>query len=427
MLFCQLIAKLISLIAKKLNHGGETWPGEIALKFCPNIAKDISQYLAQSIVIVGTNGKTSTAKFIVDALEGAGKRVLHNSSGANLLNGLVSSILVKLPFGARPKSYFGVFEVDEYAFAEVARHFNPGFVLILNVFRDQLDRYGEVGNILDRWQNTLEKLKQTVIIYNASDPSLARVVESSSKTFPYAIPEAFMKTNKSGVFGDYNYCERCGNALSYRGYYLAHLGQWECKSCGLKLPSNSFQMSPSLLKHLNFLPSYSVINLLAAYLLLRQLGLSEKHFLATAEKWLPAFGRGECVEKNNCRYCFYLGKNPASWSAALSNLLPKPAQRSVLVMGLNNRVPDGHDISWIWDADFSLKKYHFQKVLVFGDRAYDLAERLKVEGQENVSIFTDLFKLKGELKKTEPMSVYFLTNYSAMLEVRKLITGRSIL
>lgn len=428
LLLYQLIAKGLSFIARGLfRQAGQTWPGEIILKLNPHIARQLQPYFAQIVLVLGTNGKTTTTKFVVAALERANRKVIYNSSGANLLNGIVSSILIQLPLFNKKRDYFGVFEVDEYAFPEISRSFNPNYLIILNVYRDQLDRYGEVGNVLAKWKAQIQKLTGLKIIYQASDPALANMLFGLGlgRRLAFAVPQSFLKKPNDNVFGDYNYCERCDRRLSYRGVYLAHLGDWYCSGCGLAMPKSSFTFSPNELTRLKHWPSYLTINLESCYLLLKDMGLPNSLFWQVCHSFQPAFGRGETLKIKDKQYTFFLGKNPAGWSASL-NYISNQHHHAELILGLNNRVPDGHDISWIWDTHLDTKAGTRLNLAVFGDRAYDLALRLKMENIQVKRILPSISKLKQYLETNTATEIVFLTNYSAMLESRRLITGRAI-
>jgi len=425
MFFLQALSKLIALFSQHvLNRSGGTWPGEIILKFNPKIIKQLRPYFRQVIIITGTNGKTSTCQFINKALVAAGCQVITNDSGANLLNGVVSAILVKLPLRPKKQQFIGVFETDEYAFSQISLGLQPEVVIILNLFRDQLDRYGEVNKILARWQETLHALPKTTVIYPTADPALESMfLKTGNNRFAYRIPESFLKP-KSVIAGDYLYCPVCRHKLEYKAFYLGHLGQWRCSNCSFgMLPG--FKFNQKQLKLMAKIPSYQVINLQAVYLLLKHLKIEERFFWELIKEWQPAFGRGEDIIISKRHYALYLGKNPASWSAVLTSFTREQLKESELILGLNNRVPDGHDVSWIYDADFNLQQIP-KRVVAFGDRAYDLAVRLKINGITVNQILPDLRALKDYLHSAKSRRFIFLANYSAILELRRLLTGKSL-
>jgi UDP-N-acetylmuramyl tripeptide synthase len=377
-------------------------------------------------LVTGTNGKTSTAKFLSEALVQAGETVITNRTGANLLNGLVSSALCRLPLLSKGKKPVGVFEVDEYALSEVAQFFLPEAILFLNVFRDQLDRYGEVNNILQRWKKTLKLLGKTKLIYLGSDPALFYAFRQlQNPKFPFVIPKELLSQSPQSVYGDLVYCPVCGAKLHYSGYYLGHLGAWECQKCEIKVPKPAWQLKRK--PRFEALPEYGQINLLGVNTLLHSLNYSEASFWAALNKWQPAFGRGEIYQQNGKEYHFYLGKNPASWTAALNEITKTKVNNQILVLGLNNRVPDGHDVSWIYDAVCQIAPKQFFKVVFFGDRGFDLAVRFKLANIEHNKVFPSPKALKQYLDGQGCKKVSILANYSSLLEIRQLIVGKALI
>ncbi|MFA6005095.1 MAG: MurT ligase domain-containing protein [Patescibacteria group bacterium] len=420
-------AKLFSRFSQKvLKRGGETWPGEIALKLDPNIGHKLQSCFEKVIYVIGTNGKTSTTKLLVQVLKSQGKNVITNPSGANQLNGIISNILIQKEYSSDTK-YIGVFEVDENYFPSVAAVFPPNIVIVLNLFRDQMDRYGEVASITEKWKQVFVSNPKAVLITNASDPGIYALGEELGETVKkyYGVPDVFMQKDFK-VFGDYLYCPRCGTKLTYTGIYVSHMGSWACPKGDFKRPK-MFTYNEKRLKDLSSLPNYLVINSEAVYLALGEIGLSQESLFTALAKWEPAFGRGESISEGGKRYIFYLGKNPSSWTVVFESL-KELNKDTLLVLGLNNRDPDGHDVSWIWDTEINSKfKIQNSKIFVYGDRAYDMAVRLKVEGIRTINLTPEVTAAVREIRKAQENNVVILANYSALLEIRRLITGKAIL
>ncbi len=417
----ELMAKAVAWVSRRiLRRGGETWPGEIALIVDPGIAEKLAGLFSSVIFVVGTNGKTSTAKLAAEVFRKAGHRVISNPSGANLMNGLVSNILVQKDLFQKA-GYIGIFEVDEYTLPKAVTALKPAHIIFLNLFRDQLDRYGEVGNILARFSEALGKSPETVVVANGFDPSLHYLTHDldRKRVCYFRVPSKFLK-EESGVLGDSTYCPSCRRKLAYDGVYLGHLGRWRCAHCGLK-PREGYTYGPAVLKRYQDLPDYTLINSQAVLILSRLYGVDEKLFFRALSEWQPAFGRGESVTRHGTVYAFYLGKNPASWTVALDNLKPE----GLLVLGLNNRVPDGHDVSWIWDIHMPKLREKWARLAVFGDRALDMAVRLKAEGMAEPQVLSNVRDIGKIGRKYKQVAV--LANYSATLEARSAIQGRPIL
>lgn len=432
-LIVEILAKAISFFSKNiLRRGGETWPGELAMRLYPHIGHRLGRYFDGIIYVVGTNGKTSTCKLITQVLSTSGRTIITNPTGANQLNGIISCILTHKKFFGHTR-YFGVFEVDENSLPEIVRTMPPTAVIILNILRDQMDRYGEVNAITARWKEALNCNRKVVLIANAFDPGVFELAESLDPEIEkhyYGVPEAFLqKANKEvGVLGDFVYCPHCNTRFSYKGRFVSHIGAWFCEKCGFR-PKNVFRFTPAQVSELESLPAYFVINSQSVFLLAQKLLVNEKRVIEELLNWEPAFGRGESVTVGGKTFVFYLGKNPSSWTVVFESLFKGEPPKADLVLGLNNRIPDGHDVSWIWDiavkrgkmADF---KSH---IYVFGDRAYDMAQRLQIEGARVTSVEPKTSELVCKLRESDGKKFVIIANYSALLEIRKEVTGKAIL
>lgn len=422
-IFLTLLGKFISLVSRLLNIGhGSTWPGHIALKLNPNFVKD---YFLKSptkiIIICGTNGKTTTSKLIQTILKESNKKVFLNSSGANLLNGVASSIIVSSSLFRKVNYDFAIFEVDENSVPEINKILNPNYIVALNLFRDQLDRYGEIDAISKKWRKSFENLsKKTVLILNADDPQIAYLGQSlKNKTLYLGLNE---KNNKKISHGaDSIYCPKCFNTLIYDSVYFSHLGNWRCANCGLQKPKTNI----STLPYYPLAGEYNKYNFLASVLLAKEENIKNEIIQKSLKSFEPAFGRQEEFVVTNKKIKIFLSKNPTSFNQSLSTISSLNANNVLII--LNDRIPDGLDVSWIWDTNLDyLKKIKF--IFVSGDRTYDLAIRLKYEDLQFEAYDNLKTAMEKSMDKTKDnQTLYILPTYSAMLEVRKLIRGRKIL
>lgn len=407
-----VFGKLISRISATLAFGaGATWPGEIALRLNPDILKIFASQFRKGIIIVaGTNGKTTTSLMITHVLEKQGLTVVHNASGANLVNGVVSACIQRASWNGRLDADYGVFEVDENSLPEVLKFVKflklKVIIVLLNLFRDQLDRYGEVDVIAEKWERALEKLsKSTTIIANADDPLITHLGLHSKHTVTYfGINDKTKYLAQMEHATDSIFCLNCGVRLYYSGVYFSHIGIWDCPTCKEKRPTPDVSTCKSPLPGL-----YNQYNTLAAVSVAKVLQIK-----VNFDNFHPAFGRQE--EVGNLK--IYLSKNPAGFNQSLRTVIELGAKRLLLV--LNDRIPDGRDVSWIWDVDFEMLPKNIS-VAVSGDRMYDLALRLKYAGI-TAKVCRDL---ASALEMNE--SLFVLPTYSAMLDVRKILTGRKIL
>jgi len=430
-IFLILLGKTLSKASNLLNFGsGSTWPGHIALSINRNFIKDIlKKSKVKIILIAGTNGKTTTGKLIQTILEKNGKKVFQNAAGANLLNGIASSLILNSNLNGKINKDFAIFEIDENALPLILNEIgNPDFIVILNLFRDQLDRYGEVNTIAKKWSESLRKLNsKTTLLLNADDPQIAYLgLHPKGVDIKYFGINLANRTNGIQHASDSTYCLNCGNKLTYSQVYFSHLGDWICSSCKLKHPKNTFTLSPIY----PLSGDYNKYNANAAVLTALQIGIDKKNITSALLEFKPAFGRQEILNVYGKKVQIFLSKNPTSFNESLKTIVDLNGKNLLII--LNNRIPDGQDVSWIWDIDFEhiahLKK---MKLYLAGDRVYDLALRLKYrevlipEKQIGEKLKDIVFDVLISTPKNEVL--YILPTYSAMLEVRKILTGRSIL
>lgn len=424
--FLSSAAKAISTLSRKFNFGnGSTWPGHIALKLNPHIIEDILKKSKTNVIlVVGTNGKTTTGKVLSTILSENHQKVIQNMSGANLLNGIASSLLLNTnPYG-RLNSDYAVFEVDENNLPIVLTHLTPTVIIALDLFRDQLDRYGELDTIAKKWNSAFKKLTpSTTLILNADDPLIAYLAkEVSAKVMYFGLSDKEKGSTKIQTAADSIYCPNCGHKLSYKKVFFSHLGIWECPNCHVKRPL------PSLSESYYPLPgTYNKYNTLAAVLAAKELNISQTVIEHALEKVTPAFGRQEKLEVQGKTIQLFLSKNPTSMNEGLKTIIAMKAKHVLFV--LNDRIPDGKDISWIWDIDIESFVNSFKKITVSGDRTYDMALRLLYADNTNMSIEADLtIALKTAMDNvSEQETLFILPTYSAMLDVRKILTGKKIL
>ncbi|MEK7571598.1 MAG: MurT ligase domain-containing protein [Patescibacteria group bacterium] len=432
--------KALSQSFRLLNLGnGTTWPGHIALSVNKNFTKDLlKDSPIKLIFIAGTNGKTTTATLIKNALEKAGKKVIQNESGANLLNGIASTLLLSTNASGKLTQDYAIFEVDENVLPKLLQEVTPEYLILMNLFRDQLDRYGEIDSIAKKWQEAIQKLtEKTQLIVNADDPQIAYLGLRKNPVIPDVIgdPEKIehdtilyfgleSQENKQELqhAADSVYCPQCGMKLTFTSLIFSHLGHWQCKACGLKRP----QVEKASINHYPLPGAYNKYNTLAAWITLQRIGLTNKEIEQSLRDFQPAFGRQEIIEYKNKNVQIFLSKNPTSFNQSYMTM--KELEAKTLLLVLNDRIPDGRDVSWIWDIDLP-DLTSFKNVLISGDRVYDMALRIKYEGYKEFETFENLTDaIERGISLTQKEETFFvLPTYSAMLEVRKILTGKKIL
>jgi len=427
------VAKSVTFIVRSLRLGAASvLPGSIARRIEPQLLQLLSQQVKNGVILIaGTNGKTTTALLLCTILERKGYRVTHNSTGANLENGLMTALLESTNLLGTLNADYAILEVDENIVPRVLTPLQPRIILCLNLFRDQLDRYGEVDTISKRWTKVISTLPpETVVIPNADDPTLSNLGQQLPQRvlfFGLNEPEHYLEAIPHAV--DSIYCPKCGHSLDYKGVYLSHLGDFTCPKCGFSKSKPTLESSEwsQILVGL-----YNKYNTLAAATAAIELGVDEVTIRDTINTFQAAFGRAEDLVINGKRVRILLSKNPVGTNETIRVVTQSTDKTTLLV--LNDRTPDGTDVSWIWDVDTEKLVERGGTLVVSGDRVYDLALRLRysqnsLESKLNLIVEEDLRQaIATALEHTpENETLHILPTYSAMLEVREVLTGRKIL
>ncbi|MEH2198865.1 Mur ligase family protein [Nostoc sp.] len=431
--FAVSVAKSVTFIVRSLRLGAASvLPGSIARRIEPRILELLSQQVKNGVILIaGTNGKTTTALLLCTILERKGYRVTHNSTGANLENGLMTALLESTNLLGTLNTDYAILEVDENIVPRVLKPLQPRIILCLNLFRDQLDRYGEVDTISKRWTKVISTLPaETVVIPNADDPTLSNLGQQLPQRvlfFGLNEPANYLEAIPHAV--DSIYCPKCGHSLDYKGVYLSHLGDFTCPQCGFTKSKPTLESSEwsQILVGL-----YNKYNTLAAATAAIELGVDEATIRDTVNNFQAAFGRAEDLVINGKRVRILLSKNPVGTNETIRVVTQSTDKTTLLV--LNDRTPDGTDVSWIWDVDTEKLVERGGTLVVSGDRVYDLALRLRYsqkspESSINLIVEEDLRQaIATALEHTpENETLHILPTYSAMLEVREVLTGRKIL
>ncbi|MTJ47105.1 Mur ligase family protein [Dolichospermum sp. UHCC 0259] len=431
--FAVSMAKSVTFLVRSLRLGAASvLPGSIARRIEPRILELLSQQVKNGIILIaGTNGKTTTALLLCTILERNGFCVAHNSTGANLENGLATALIDNASLLGNLNVDYAILEVDENIVPKVLKPLQPRIILCLNLFRDQLDRYGEVDSISKRWTKVIATLPPTtVVIPNADDPTLSYLGQQLPQKvlfFGLNEPENYLEAIPHAV--DSIYCPSCGHALDYQGVYLSHLGDFTCPSCGFtkSKPALLSQEWPQILVGL-----YNKYNTLAAATAAQALGVDEVNIRDGINNFQAAFGRAEDLVIDGKRVRILLSKNPVGTNETIRVVTQSTDKTTLLV--LNDRTPDGTDVSWIWDVDTEKLVARGGTLIVSGDRVYDMALRLRysqesLDSDINLIVESNLHQAIATALEHTPANetLHILPTYSAMLEVREVLTGRKIL
>jgi UDP-N-acetylmuramyl tripeptide synthase len=420
--------------------GGTTVPGKLLWKLDPGAVDRLAARLPRgSALISATNGKTTTAAMVARILEPS-VRLAHNSSGANLVSGVASTLL------ASRGAELGLFEVDEAALPEVARRLHPHAVLLGNLFRDQLDRYGELELVAQRWRETVLELPAgAALVVNGDDPQVGDLVGERPGSTVFGLDDPRHASPELQHAADSKWCVRCGTPYAYAAAYIGHLGDYRCPACGHARPQldlrarevelqglerASFELvTPEGTRRIELgVPGlYNVYNALAAASLARALEAPLDAVQSGLQGFSAAFGRFERISIGERSLLVLLIKNPAGANEVVRTLVAG-GRPSLLLVALNDEIADGRDVSWIWDVDFEPLLDGLGRLIASGERAAELALRFKYAGlpADAIEVVPSLDEALDRGLELTPSGeeLVALPTYTAMLALRDLVARR---
>jgi lipid II isoglutaminyl synthase (glutamine-hydrolysing) len=461
------LARAVAALSRMRGGGATSAPGKVLLALDGDAIASLGARLpAGSVLVSATNGKTTTAALAASVFEQAGIELVHNAEGANMAGGIATALLT----AARPRGAIagelGLFEVDELWLDTLAAQLRPRAILLGNLFRDQLDRYGELETIAERWAGELHSER---LVLNADDPLIADLGRERSGTLYFGVEDDSLALAGMAHAADAKHCRRCGAPYIFDAVYLGHLGHYRCPSCGRQRPRPQVWASDVVLEGVRAarftlhtpageaevalaLPGlYNVYNALAAAALTCAQDVPLEQILAGLQQTRAAFGRAETIvlradpASDGSRLArssagpgadggaprelrILLVKNPAGANEVLRTLALEPGEHDVLGV-LNDKIADGRDVSWIWDADFELLAGRIRRVTCSGTRAPELAVRMKYAGVDpaRIAIEPDLgaaLALAAADRSDTQAPLYALPTYTAMLSLRELLVAR---
>jgi lipid II isoglutaminyl synthase (glutamine-hydrolysing) len=431
-------ARAAGALSRRTGRGGTSLPGKLLMRLEPHAISRLSARLHRgSAVISATNGKTTTAAMVAGILERAGARLVHNRAGANMAGGVATALLD----GPRDADT-GLFEVDEFWLGQVVEELRPRALLLANLFRDQLDRYGELDTIADRWAQ-VAATTEAALVLNADDPTVADLGRDRDSPTYFGVEDDSMALADMQHASDATHCRRCGAPYVYDAVYLGHLGRYHCESCGAARPepqvaaraialqgvrSARFTLSTPDGEREIALPLpglYNVYNALGAAALSMQLGATLDQVAAGLAAVSPAFGRAETLSVAGRELSILLIKNPAGANEVLRTLVLEDGEHDLLCV-LNDNIADGRDVSWVWDADFEVLAPRVRRATCSGTRAAEIALRLKYAGipSDRLVVESDLDAALDAALQAGEASLYALPTYTAMLALREALVER---
>jgi UDP-N-acetylmuramyl tripeptide synthase len=441
------LARAVAALSRMRGGGATSAPGKVLLRLEPRAIATLGARLADgSALVSATNGKTTTAAMAASVLGKAGQPLVHNQAGANMAGGIATTLLEATRRDGSIPPGLGLFEVDEAWLAKVAAQLRPRAMLLGNLFRDQLDRYGELESIADSWKTAVAESDARLVL-NADDPLVADLGRERPALY-FGVEDDALALEGLQHAADAKHCRRCGAPYTFDAVYLGHLGRYHCPSCGQRRPEPQVTASEVRLDGVRAarfmlrtphgqaqvalqLPGlYNVYNALAAAALATALDVPFEAIPAGLQRTRAAFGRAEALALGAParELRILLVKNPAGANEVLRTLALEPGEHDLLGI-LNDGIADGRDVSWIWDADFELLAGRVRRATCSGSRAADLATRLKYAGVDPRAIRVErdiaaaLDTAAGDAPATGA-PLFALPTYTAMLALRELLASR---
>ena len=429
------VAGLVAFFLRLAGRGATSLPGRVLLAIDPrSISERAARLPAGSIVVSATNGKTTTCAMLAGIAEEAGHRPVHNRAGANMAGGVASALLAG-------DGDMGLFEVDEFWLDSLVPQIHPRAVVLSNLFRDQLDRYGELDTISSRWAALAASPAAGCLVLNSDDPSIAALGLDRDGVVYFGVRDDAAGYGHPRHASEQVSCPACGAGLSYATWYVGHLGDYRCPECGWARPEAQVRASGVALRGLGGssfdleldgrreridlpLPGlYNVYNALAAAAGALAFGLSPETIFTGLGSAVAVFGRAESVEVEGRSCSILLVKNPAGANEVIGTVGMEGGRHDVLFV-LNDRIADGRDVSWIWDADFEDLAGTVGTAVCSGTRAVEMAMRLRYAGVENVQVIEELPAALSAAAAGDGDRLLALPTYTAMLELRELLADQ---
>jgi UDP-N-acetylmuramyl tripeptide synthase len=442
------LARAVGALSRRSGRGGgTTLPGRMLVRMAPDAINRLASQLDRgSIVVSSTNGKTTTAGMISGILKAAGREPVHNRAGSNMHWGVATALLEQ-------SGDEGLFELDEAWLPRVAPHLRPRLLVLGNLFRDQLDRYGELERLADEWAELVADLEGSCeFALNADDPLIAdlgrdKELRRRPGVTYFGIEDTSQALPELQHAHDAKHCRRCGAPYSYELAFVGHLGHYICPNCHADRPTPDIAATEIELHGISGstvrvttpegelklelpLPGlYNVYNALAAIAAGLRSGIPLEQVREGLESMRAVFGRVETIEVSGKPVSILLIKNPAGANEVLRTLRLESSNGGIdLWLALNDRIADGRDVSWIWDADFELLSGAVRRVICAGTRAPEMALRLKYAGwpEEAIEVMEPIERSLDAAVSAAPDRLFALPTYTALLELRTLLANRGL-
>lgn len=433
-IFAVCTAKIIKTACQTAGKQGVTLAGKIARKIDPSILTELAGQVREKIFVTcGTNGKTTTNNLLCSAIEAEGKKVVCNHTGSNMLNGVVSAFVLAAKWNGKLDADYACIEIDEASTVRVFPYFKPDYMVLTNLFRDQLDRYGEIDITMNLLKKAMQMAPDMKVIVNGDDSlSAFLAMDSENPHVFFGIGEQYFKEEDSREIREGRFCKKCGEKLNYHFYHYSQLGDYECPACGFRRPALDFdakdikaggklEFTVDNLRILaNYRGFYNIYNILAAYAAGKTAGLPLKNYNKVLADYNPQNGRMEEFHVGNTEIILNLAKNPAGFNQNISAVMEDNREKDIIIL-INDNSQDGTDISWLWDVDFDrFKDKNTSSITVSGIRCQDMRLRLKYVDIAS-RLEPDVEKAIRERIANGVGNLYVLVNYTALYHTHNIL------
>lgn len=426
--------RLIKTACQLTGKQGVTLAGKVALSIYPPILKELAGEVKKDIFVVcGTNGKTTTNNLLASQLEAQGFRVVCNRTGSNMLNGVASAFVLSAGLTGHLKADYACIEIDEASTVRVFPHFRPDYMILTNLFRDQLDRYGEIDTTMELLSKAMKMAPSMKVLVNGDDSlSTYLALENQNPHFTFGIGRQVCQEEDAREIREGRFCKRCGAKMEYNFYHYSQLGDYHCPSCGFSRPALDFDGKNISLDHgisfdvrdfhvkADYRGFYNVYNILAVYGAVSLAGISLENFNRVLGNYTPQFGRNELFHIKDTRVMLNLAKNPAGFNQNISAVMTDKSPKDIIIL-INDNSQDGTDVSWLWDVDFDrLEKAVPASITVCGIRCQDMRLRLKyVDIPCNLE--PDIEKAIRSKIENGTKNLYVLVNYTGLYTTHNIL------
>ncbi|HJC99916.1 DUF1727 domain-containing protein [Candidatus Arthromitus sp. SFB-turkey] len=436
-----IVTKIIILFLKFKNKGS-SFPGKIALKIYPDILKHVSKNV-ETILITGTNGKTTTTALTNHIFNNAFIDCFSNSTGANMLTGIVTTYIKNYNLFNRKISKTAIIEVDEASLKHVCKYIQPKIIAVTNIFRDQLDRYGEVYTTLNHIKEGIKLCSNSKLILNGDEPLLCSLEKVYNNKFFFGFDNFKSDENTKNLNVEAKNCKFCGETYTYNFITYNHLGDFKCNNCGFKREKLDFSIADilennineSIIKIKNNVITinqggiYNIYNVLCAYAISTVCSIPDYIVIDSIKSFSKVFGRQENFKIKSNSITMFLVKNPAGFNETLNTInLDKNSEMSIGFL-LNDNFADGQDVSWIYDVNLEMiKNFNIKELFTGGIRTHDMSLRLNLtEIEKPINTFEKYEDILKYLESKENETIYILCSYTCMLEFRKFLYNKNYL